>query len=266
MPKVAKGRRKRAYGPKTRTGCLTCKARRVKCDETRPNCLRCTTTRRVCNGYAHVPCVDPSDLCRVPLAFTIDPSADVNPCVLSRRSFAFFIQKTSPQLAGLFGSAFWERLVLQTAHYEPAIRHAITAIGSLHEQHIFGRGSEVSFALQQYNLAIKSLLAPPSPGQQRGLDVSLIACILFTCFENMQGHHAIAGTHIRSGSKLLQGIVHSDVIGLEAIWIGLDLSENGWTGFGFLEDLDWIGLIGNQLLELQWSNLIRQELSLIEWS
>ncbi|KAL3588173.1 hypothetical protein FPOAC2_14072 [Fusarium poae] len=49
----------------------------------------------------------------------------------------------------------------------------------------------------------------------------------------------------------------SDVIGLEAIWIGLDLSENDWTGFGFLEDLDWIGLIGNQLLELQWSNLIR---------
>ncbi|EXA30438.1 hypothetical protein FOVG_18174 [Fusarium oxysporum f. sp. pisi HDV247] len=43
----------------------------------------------------------------------------------------------------------------------------------------------------------------------------------------------------------------SDVIGLEAIWIGLDLSENCWTGFGFLEDLDWIGLIGNQLLELQ---------------
>jgi hypothetical protein len=160
-----------------------CAARRVKCDETRPNCLRCTTTRRVCDGYTHVPCVDPSDLCRVPLAFTTDPSADVNPCALSRRSFAFFIQRTSPQLAGLFGSAFWERLVLQAAHYEPAIRHAITAIGSLHEQHIFGRGSEVSFALQQYNLAIKSLLAPPSPGQQRGLDVSLIACILFTCFE-----------------------------------------------------------------------------------
>jgi hypothetical protein len=52
-------------------------------------------------------------------------------------------------------------------------------------------------------------------------------------------------------------IAFSDVIGLEAIWIGLDLSENDWTGFGFLEDLDWIGLIGNQLLELQWSNLIR---------
>lgn len=26
--------------------------------------------------------------------------------------------------------------------------------------------------------------------------------------QNMQGHHAVAESHIRSGSKLLQGIVH----------------------------------------------------------
>lgn len=159
-----------------------CAARRVKCDETKPDCLRCTSTRRVCDGYLYEPCVDPSGFCTVPPALTTDPSAHVNPCALSKRSFAFFMHKTSPQLAGLFGSAFWERLVLQVAHYEPAIRHAITAIGSLHEQHIVGRDSNVSFALQQYNLAIRSLLAPP-PGQQRGLDVSLISCILFTCFE-----------------------------------------------------------------------------------
>lgn len=160
-----------------------CTARRVKCDETRPACLKCTTTRRVCDGYPHVPCVDPSDLSRVSMGLTTDPSHGAHPCVLSRRSFAFFIQKTSLQLAGPFGSAFWERLVLQAAHYEPAIRHAITAIGSLHEQHIIGRDIESSFALRQYNLAIKSLLDPPSPGHQRGLDVCLISCILFTCFE-----------------------------------------------------------------------------------
>jgi hypothetical protein len=30
MPKVANGRRKRAYRPKTRSGCLTCKSKRPK--------------------------------------------------------------------------------------------------------------------------------------------------------------------------------------------------------------------------------------------
>lgn len=31
----------------------------------------------------------------------------------------------------------------------------------------------------------------------------------------------------------------------------------GLDSYEFLKDLDWIGLIGNQLLELQWPNLIR---------
>lgn len=201
MPKVAKGRRKRAYGPKTRSGCLTCKGtsqhngsdlrlssdgcavRRVKCDETKPECLRCTTTRRVCDGYPHTQCIDSSGLDIVPLAFTVEPSADIHPCAISKRSFEFFIRKTSPQLAGFFGSAFWERLVLQAAHHEPAIRHALTAIGSLHEQKVVGRDVEMTFALQQYNLAIRSLLSRLGLQEKRGRDVCLISCVLFTCFE-----------------------------------------------------------------------------------
>lgn len=201
MPKVAKGRRKRAYRPKTRSGCLTCKgkskhidsylsissdgcvARRIKCDETRPECLRCTTTRRLCDGYPHVQTVDCSGLPRVPLPFTVEPSADIHPCTISRRGFEFFVQKTSPQLSGFFGSAFWERLVLQAAHHEPAIRHAITAIGSLHQQHLVGKDVGSTFALKQYNLAIRSLLAPLEQQRKRGINVCLISCILFTCFE-----------------------------------------------------------------------------------
>lgn len=199
MPKVAKGQRKRAYRPKTRSGCFTCKSkaqgdiletdtsphlinrvvRRVKCDETRPECLRCTSTRRVCDGYAPVQRPDQSNS----LAMTAVPSLDIHDCAQSRRSFAFFTQRTSPQLAGFFGSVFWERLVLQTAHHEPAIRHAIVAIGSLHEQKTVAGGFDVTFALEQYNLAIKKLLSPLSQAGARGVDVCLISCILFTCFE-----------------------------------------------------------------------------------
>lgn len=36
---------------KVRTGCLTCKIRRKKCDETKPSCRRCTSTVRKCDGY-----------------------------------------------------------------------------------------------------------------------------------------------------------------------------------------------------------------------
>jgi len=181
MPKVAKGRRKRAYSPKTRTGCLTCKIRRVKCDEARPACLRCTSTRRVCDGYYDP---DPSRSIIVPVIAS--PSFDIYASPQSNRSFAFFVQRTCPQLAGFFGSDFWERYVLQAAYHESAVRHAIVAIGSLHELHEHQTAtidSNKSFALEQYNLAIRDLLAPLSQGRKRGVGVCLVSCILFICFE-----------------------------------------------------------------------------------
>src|ERR1700760_275095 len=36
---------------KTFTGCWTCRARHVKCDERRPSCLRCTNSKIYCEGY-----------------------------------------------------------------------------------------------------------------------------------------------------------------------------------------------------------------------
>ncbi|KAK9248253.1 hypothetical protein V1506DRAFT_529431 [Lipomyces tetrasporus] len=36
---------------RTRTGCLTCRKRRIKCDEGKPKCANCSKSRRVCEGY-----------------------------------------------------------------------------------------------------------------------------------------------------------------------------------------------------------------------
>lgn len=40
--------RQKRWAPKSRTGCLTCKKRRIKCDEARPACSRCTASGREC--------------------------------------------------------------------------------------------------------------------------------------------------------------------------------------------------------------------------
>ncbi|KAF2227649.1 hypothetical protein BDZ85DRAFT_292738 [Elsinoe ampelina] len=40
---------------KVRTGCRTCKIRKVKCDEVKPHCKRCTSTGRKCDGYDPFP-------------------------------------------------------------------------------------------------------------------------------------------------------------------------------------------------------------------
>ncbi|KAF8242977.1 hypothetical protein K440DRAFT_590254, partial [Wilcoxina mikolae CBS 423.85] len=44
--KGAKVSRKR-----TKTGCLTCRKRRIKCGEERPTCNNCIKSKRVCEGY-----------------------------------------------------------------------------------------------------------------------------------------------------------------------------------------------------------------------
>ncbi|KPI37813.1 putative transcriptional regulatory protein [Cyphellophora attinorum] len=55
-----KERRKRNCTKKTRTGCLTCKQRRVKCDEHKPACWNCLkSSARVCEGF---PFVKPDDV------------------------------------------------------------------------------------------------------------------------------------------------------------------------------------------------------------
>lgn len=44
-------RRKRQVRRRTRTGCLTCRKRRIKCDERKPACFNCEKSRKQCAGY-----------------------------------------------------------------------------------------------------------------------------------------------------------------------------------------------------------------------
>ncbi|EEB05643.2 transcription factor Moc3 [Schizosaccharomyces japonicus yFS275] len=37
---------------RTKTGCFTCRRRRIKCDEAKPYCMNCTKSNRKCEGYA----------------------------------------------------------------------------------------------------------------------------------------------------------------------------------------------------------------------
>ena len=108
-----------------------------------------------------------------------------------RRCFDFFLNRTATQLSGFWGSDFWRCLILRATHHQPAIRHAVLALGSLHERFEAGDRSvirpvwdkmEGGFALKQYNQAIQQVIKDTKGGPQ-AVDVCLIACMLFACFE-----------------------------------------------------------------------------------
>lgn len=156
--------------------------RHVKCDEARPACRRCTSTQRACDGYVSSSII--SSTLSHTLIISTNRSVGVEPCARSKRSFDLFAHKTCHQLAGFFTSPFWERYILQIAHQEPTIWHMIVAIGSLDEHQAVDTSETRIFALEQYNIAIKSLLRlsrVPESGPRP--DLYLIASILFTCFE-----------------------------------------------------------------------------------
>ncbi|KAI1415807.1 hypothetical protein F5Y13DRAFT_206737 [Hypoxylon sp. FL1857] len=164
-------KRKRASKPKVRTGCITW-IRRVKCDETKPACTRCTSTGRKCDGYEgnapprqKKPPPSPG-----PLASTF-PALPTDPYLakrheLARHSFAaacrgnsslrilrplvadiegteqerlFFHRFRQAAEAGLamhassLGPGFWRRLVPQVGQSDPAVRHALIALGAAYQ-------------------------------------------------------------------------------------------------------------------------------------
>lgn len=45
------GRHKKEIKRRTKTGCLTCRKRRIKCDEGHPTCKNCQKSKRECLGY-----------------------------------------------------------------------------------------------------------------------------------------------------------------------------------------------------------------------
>ncbi|TVY16679.1 hypothetical protein LARI1_G006301 [Lachnellula arida] len=233
MPRVAPGQRKRAYRPKTRSGCQTCKSeipldelkhldrtngwlvRRVKCDEARPACYPCLSTGRTCDGYGPNTEAPPA----LVGAVSRSPSMGFQGTGTERWSFDFFRQNTAPQLSGFLGGDFWERLLLQAALHDPSIRHAILALGSLHARFQQDNGLMMQnqtngwtddFASENYSQAIRSLAKPLSRDGQQAIDVWLICSILFASLETMQCSYGSAITHIQSGMKILCEVKYNE--------------------------------------------------------
>ncbi|KAF1978557.1 hypothetical protein BU23DRAFT_227505 [Bimuria novae-zelandiae CBS 107.79] len=215
----------RQHKLRVKTGCETCRARRVKCDETKPECLRCTKTGRKCEGYKHVNTarhVSPSTAAsyrnsaflvvpQKPTSPSIPkpPTRSLSPDAMENRSFYFFQTHTLPKWTEFFDSDLWSQKIMQLSHTEPAIKHGILALSTMHER--FENTSPVftstsnDFAFVQYSRAVKhsnDLLRAHSQGR---VDVEkvLIACIIFTCYENLAGNYRAANMHLRNGLRIL---------------------------------------------------------------
>ena len=193
MTRVKPGERKRARAPKVRSGCKTCRVRRVKCDETRPSCLKCSSTGRTCDGYVHEPFTDVARVQDwVEVGIPSGPAVSISRCSKELRSFQHFTERTRLELQGAFACELWSESLLRLAYFEPAIRHAVVALSSFHElfhqqrqtsDQVRPVSHDTSFALTQYNLAIKAITSPRPDLDRPSATVALVSCIVFFSIE-----------------------------------------------------------------------------------
>ncbi|KAK5222109.1 hypothetical protein LTR72_006366 [Exophiala xenobiotica] len=183
-------------------GCITCRIRRVKCDEGRPSCDRCLKTGRHCDGY-------PAPKEPVPIAFVmLVPTSNPPEChSVSRRAFQYFHQVCAPALMNYGSQFFWNQLVLQACHHDESIKHLIIAAscaGARNENDLPRRvstapndGSHVY--LFHYGRALKLLshANSPDPG------LVLMACLLLILCDELQQNSFAALQHMLAGRKIL---------------------------------------------------------------
>lgn len=128
--------------------------------------------------------------------------------VLEKRSFQFFRQKTVESTNTFVDSRFWDHIVLQACHDEPAIKHAVLALSSLHQLSELQDGSEIagqhrSYAEKQHQKALSAARKLVACASLQDLDRVMIACIIFICYENVRGDYTAASAHLCSGHQIL---------------------------------------------------------------
>lgn len=129
---AAARKRTRASKPKVRTGCKTCKIRRIKCDEAKPICQQCSKVRIVCDGYDY----PESNTHSSGESTSPSPSSSLSPTRTTYNTqdvpyLDFFRYQLIEEFAGFSCTDFWSRVVMGEAMTSDSVRHVVLAISSL---------------------------------------------------------------------------------------------------------------------------------------
>ncbi|KAK1750354.1 hypothetical protein QBC47DRAFT_393958 [Echria macrotheca] len=164
----AYSRRKRHT--KTKLGCLTCRAKRVKCDEARPQCARCLRNTRVCvySGNA------------ISSKLSVLDSVTVIPFPANEQLLAH-LHGYWVDVLGLPRTD----LVLSMFQASPLVRHAMLALAASHLRHVSPLSTQhrvmehvqIATALSEYQ---HHLNIPPADLGRRGADALLTAGVLLS--------------------------------------------------------------------------------------
>lgn len=136
--------------------------------------------------------------------------------------FDLFRVQTAAQLSGYFNSNFWTQRVLQGCHAEPAIRHAVVALGALYKTLELSTDppavttdaamAQYNYAMKHWQVAVKQYSEACKAIMSLDGDIidqhrtRLMAIILLACFDSFIGDHKQGIVQIQTGLGILQKI------------------------------------------------------------
>lgn len=206
----------RASLPKVKTGCVTCKKRRVKCDECKPICNRCQKSSRACSYQNQQPVISEDISLQINLQYSAPRSPLVKIRFLSdteKWSFDSFREISDSGLGDGLGWPELGSVVIQNSESDPALRHAVIALGALHWHTLRKFGGSKSktndrqllpLAYEQYHRAIRLLRSQLQQGNGPSVEASMLSCMVLIVFDFMQGNYRAAGIHLTGGVALLR--------------------------------------------------------------
>lgn len=236
------GHRQRRTHQKVRTGCLTCKARRKKCDETKPACQRCTSTGRLCEGYPEPqPSKDttsaelsyptptsqsnnirsyastPSTSLIFPRGNQLSRSPDYYSSLVSvsdvdRQCFSYFLLNTFPQFTSYFDSPLWRsRLMIGIGTNNPALFYAAVALAAVHQRFNYGISREAFELCAHVDRLHKKALCELAIWKQQHIgshdvyyhQISMMSEMLLSVFELFQDEPEASNQHTTSSIEHL---------------------------------------------------------------
>ncbi|KAG5952539.1 hypothetical protein E4U53_000614 [Claviceps sorghi] len=212
-PAATKKARLRVFAPKVRTGCVTCKKRRKKCDEEKPICRRCREEDYVCDGYLETPAVKqqhkPKPYCLMDHSHHTHaaPSRQKLPGNAFEHYFQhhFFTFTIHDMMDLPKATTFLTTTLVTLQQHNSYIQPAITALGAAHWLFLAGvnRTNHLqSFVVDQYNKAIANLIPSMGTGRHPDMEPILACCLLFVCLESLRGNQSQAIRHLEAGSRL----------------------------------------------------------------
>ncbi|OAP62376.1 hypothetical protein AYL99_04579 [Fonsecaea erecta] len=236
LPVLEKPKRTRKTHNKVRTGCITCKIRRKKCDEEKPFCHRCTSTGRKCDGYVNqspdqpstseessplsvehdskrqktstdkvaIPSISRSKskptvdaLCRSPSNVRFESDEDFF-------CFDFFRSRTGPEFAAYFDSSIWRTYIVRACIQHPTVLAAAAAVGAVHRRFELGICREAfeycDISDKLYQKALRKL-SDDMVSHPNAAEINMIVMKLFSIFETFQGNYEAAQAHMTAGLK-----------------------------------------------------------------